>query len=425
MKATKLASRSVAWKALGWCCALLICLHAPAHGVRNPLGVVLTVPISPDLSLDSLRSLNGGLVVNLIHSSNSANATTFSFAEPNKYPTGSLMIHLPAARVDAIRQMNNPEWRDWGQGLVEVPASAMGDYDPDTTGTHFFLVPDANWQQFKAANGSNTGAWKRTVYFPQPTYLQQFEAPAYKTVRLSAPGWDLTALNTGNATSKFIYNTGPQPIPTPDQGAKQPTGPSFTLTEALPFQYGAAWFPSKQYLAGGFTTSFQFRMAGIGAVKNIEPGGDGFAFVIQNYGIVTPTLPGGFLGYHGLPRSLAVEFDTYFNTEAGFFDPDGNHISVHTRYDQPNSVSELYSLPPGPVSLLQPMNDGAVHQVQIHYDPGLLSIYVDNPSYPVLVVPVDLSRIGLDVGRAYLGFTASTWASYESHEILNWDFRSF
>ena len=65
-------------------------------------------------------------------------------------------------------------------------------------------------------------------------------------------------------------------------------------------------------------------------------GADGFTFVIQNSdsslfgggGSSALGSTGGGLGYAGIPNSLAVEFDTWFNPVLG--DPNGNHISVHT-----------------------------------------------------------------------------------------------
>ena len=93
---------------------------------------------------------------------------------------------------------------------------------------------------------------------------------------------------------------------------------------------------SKQPVANGFQSTFQFRITNPGGLVQYTPhgfqqGGDGFAFVIQNFGIPVLGPSAGYLGYHGLPNSLAIEFDTWLNYEAGFFDPNGNHISVHSR----------------------------------------------------------------------------------------------
>ena len=41
---------------------------------------------------------------------------------------------------------------------------------------------------------------------------------------------------------------------------------------------------------------------------------------------------GSGLGYDGLPNTLSIELDTYFNFE--LLDPYENHISVHTQVDK-------------------------------------------------------------------------------------------
>jgi hypothetical protein len=91
------------------------------------------------------------------------------------------------------------------------------------------------------------------------------------------------------------------------------------------FHTGAAWLDAKQDLAGGFTTTFDFQISSTNGIA------DGLTFVIQNAS--TKALGGcGFgLGYLDgdnyagrcdpfgnpgtIPKALAVEFDTFENTE--------------------------------------------------------------------------------------------------------------
>jgi hypothetical protein len=71
------------------------------------------------------------------------------------------------------------------------------------------------------------------------------------------------------------------------------------------------------------------------------------------------------------------------------------------------------------------MDDGAIHSVKIQYQPGTLSIYLDNMTTPVLNVALDLAdRIGLADGQAWVGFTAATGGGWQTHDILNWQFNS-
>jgi Bacterial lectin len=199
----------------------------------------------------------------------------------------------------------------------------------------------------------------------------------------------------------------------------------FRVTFSAPYQRGAVWMINKSFVANGFQTSFQFQISGIrGIAENspfgIQQGGDGFAFVIQNYSIPVVGPSAGFLGYHGLPNSLAVEFDTWWNGEFGWFDPNGNHISVHTRGTAPNSVSETASL--GQATNIPFMKDGALHTVSINYVPGTLQVFMDNLNSPILTIPnLNLSSLlSLDNGSAWLGFTGGTGATMENHDIYNW-----
>jgi hypothetical protein len=204
-------------------------------------------------------------------------------------------------------------------------------------------------------------------------------------------------------------------------------GNGFRLTPSFRWQRGAVWLVDKQQIANGFQTTFQFRLSNPGGLVQWTPtgfqrGGDGFAFVIQNYGIPVVGPFAGYLGYHGLPNSLAVEFDTWLNYEAGFFDPNDNHISVHSRGQGANSVSESASL--GRTTALPNMKDGNTHLVRIDYTPGTLRVYMDNQGFPVLTIPgLNLSNLlRLDNGSAWMGFTAGTGNAYQTHDVLSWQF---
>jgi len=201
----------------------------------------------------------------------------------------------------------------------------------------------------------------------------------------------------------------------------------FRLTPSFRFQRGAVWMINKQFVAGGFQSTFQFQISNPGGLVESTPfgfqqGGDGFAFVIQNFGIPVVGPAAGYLGYHGLPNSLAVEFDTWQNFEPGFLDPDGNHVSVHSRGPGANSVSETASL--GQATALPFLKDGAPHLARVDYTPGTLRVFVDTLAFPVLTVTgLDLaSLLSLDNGSAWVGFTSGTGSAYETHDILRWEF---
>ena len=101
---------------------------------------------------------------------------------------------------------------------------------------------------------------------------------------------------------------------------------------------GAAWYTRKMNVREGFDTTFLFEISNPSLHCNLmddvhtfcrSRGGDGFAFNLQNTAPDAMGREGSGLGYDGLPNTLSVELDTYFNYE--LLDPYENHISVHTQ----------------------------------------------------------------------------------------------
>ena len=200
------------------------------------------------------------------------------------------------------------------------------------------------------------------------------------------------------------------------------TTTSLTMTSSTS-QTAAAWLPAKQPVANGFTTQFTFQLSSAGGVF-----ADGFAFVIQNSAAGNTALgttgAGGFLGYHGLTNSIAIEFDTYQND----WDPNANHIAVQSNYTGANSASHNgQDFPTPTLSVVNPnlaanLTIGS-HSVTITYDGTTLTVSLDGTS--VLTAPVNLSSLGLDSGgNAVVGFTASTGSGSENTVISNWSFTS-
>ncbi len=184
-------------------------------------------------------------------------------------------------------------------------------------------------------------------------------------------------------------------------------------------QQGSAWYETKQPVHGGFETTFDFELTGPG-------NGDGFAFVIHNSPDELITLGGGgcYMGYGGITNALVIEFDTFQNDFycAEIADADGNHVSIQS--GGPGIVlpehSPTYSLAtiPAPVDLR-----AGVHTVRIVYQPGILRVYLDNTTSPLLTTAVDLAGLlSLDNGTAWVGFTGGTGSVTQNHDILNWSF---
>ena len=198
-----------------------------------------------------------------------------------------------------------------------------------------------------------------------------------------------------------------------------PDSARLRLTPASVNLTGSAFYNSLVSVQAGFTTQFQFQITN---ASGFGGGADGFTFIVQNSpsGAAALGNGGGEMGYGGLQRSLVVEFDTYSNPE--YDDPNNNHIAVHTGGTAANNPSSSTRL--GYYSPSTSFKDGQVHTVKITYSGTVLSIYFDDLSSPVLSVTYDLANLGLNGGKAFVGFTAATGFGVENHDILSWTFQS-
>lgn len=205
-------------------------------------------------------------------------------------------------------------------------------------------------------------------------------------------------------------------------GSAQIIDDMLRLTPGTPHKVGAAWHSSRQLIGDGFITRFKFRTSQPGGESDgVANGGDGIAFVIQDSdsGDTAIGFDGGQIGYGGISRSVAVEFDMWRNDYRDNNDPSHNHISVHTNDLGRNSSEHRYSL--GMTSNIQELGDREVHDVVIIYRDKKLSIYVDDCTAPMLEVDVDISaRLSLDSGFAWVGFTSGTASAWQNHDILSW-----
>jgi len=209
------------------------------------------------------------------------------------------------------------------------------------------------------------------------------------------------------------------------------------LTPNATFTAGSAWYNTQQPVSGAFSTTFTFQLSG--STNTGYGPADGFAFVIQNSALTALGPDGCGLGFGdsstgcapstgGIPQSLAVEFDTFQNTD----DPNNNHVAIQSCLTGPNSIDviggpckiadnpNLTSLPV-PVTLA----DGNVHTVQITYSgpaTKLLDVILDgNDLFPDGVF-FDMTTISLNSGNAWVGFTAATGGGDDNQDILSWTF---
>lgn len=190
----------------------------------------------------------------------------------------------------------------------------------------------------------------------------------------------------------------------------------------------------------GFECEFDFRVGG-------DSQSPGFAFILQSDSPTAVGSSGSGLGYAGIRKSLAIEFDMEANPELN--DVSYQHVSVNTaaafltgnsaHADNSLGVSffdanDANSTNSGP---LLTMNNGTTHHVKIIYTPprndappsnrqGWVQVWMGEIMRPVLEVPVDENDLRSIFGGddPFVGFTAGTSASaFAPVYIERWKFR--
>ena len=241
------------------------------------------------------------------------------------------------------------------------------------------------------------------------------------------------------------------------------------LTPSQPGKRGAMWYEQPIAVNLGFETLFSFQITDPSTVCTTHRdtqfklkhhkscsvhGGDGIAFVLQGSEAAYTALGSGGtgMGYGGIPNSLAIEFDTWFNAESGSGDLAADHVSIHSASIHNNTSWETTMLGR---SRVKEIGDGKVHIAKIAYYPtlrtdylvyfsatenvlpyvkdsgenrrlGTLVIFIDegiDKDEPLVAIPLNLMTL-LDLPNelATVGFTSSTGSAWEKHDILSWYF---
>jgi len=157
------------------------------------------------------------------------------------------------------------------------------------------------------------------------------------------------------------------------------------LTASQPRQVSSVWYSEPLPVLQGFETRFTFQITDQSrhcfevrdqnfGTRHYEScmvhGGDGFAFVLHAHVNKTAAVGAGgkqrsLMGFDGLDNSLAIEFDSWFNSDRReetdtFYD----HVTVYSNGPGGNSVSERARLS---ASAIHDLADGRIHAVKIRY----------------------------------------------------------
>ncbi|MBX3381451.1 MAG: hypothetical protein KF805_15255 [Phycisphaeraceae bacterium] len=199
-------------------------------------------------------------------------------------------------------------------------------------------------------------------------------------------------------------------------GSAESVGGVLRLTRSGEDGAGGAWFTTTQAAVNnGFVTTFRFSIT--------DGTADGFAFVLQGDNEEALGGSGSDMGYGGIPRSVAIEFDTFvFSDEFP-----GPHVSVQTRGVDENSSEDQFSLAHATLPEWFPYIDSL--EVKIEYTPGVLFVYIQDE--PVFFCPLDLNSLDDggplfgDDGCAWVGFTAGAGAATANQDIESWQFNDW
>ena len=213
------------------------------------------------------------------------------------------------------------------------------------------------------------------------------------------------------------------------------SGNVLRVTPATGGQEGSVFHDQAVNVVDGFTTMFTFQFTDLGG-----GGADGMTIIFHNAAAGLNALgdDGSGMGYaingvgNVIENSLAIELDTW--NSGGNGDIDANHVSIHTGGTGNNSYDESFSL--GQVSVPNDMSDGAVHTAVVRYVNGVLAVYVDDLSTPLIAIDWDFVNGGMYANgnaagglnliggtSAYVGFTAGSGGAWENHDVLSWEWR--
>lgn len=222
----------------------------------------------------------------------------------------------------------------------------------------------------------------------------------------------------GTARADFVYSDFTSTAGLQLNANAATVGPVLRLTPSAFWNAGSVFTTSEVLLgpSNSFSTYFRFRMTesvGIGDGDGI--GADGIVFLVQTDSNAVGGSGVG-IGYAGVNPSLAIEFDTFFNSG---IDPSGNHVGVNTN-------GNLVSL----ASANEPtrFNNGDIWNAWIDYDGSTDIVEVRwsqsavRPAAAQLTHVVDLDAL-LGQGEAFVGFTSATGAAANNHDLLSWEFR--
>jgi hypothetical protein len=215
------------------------------------------------------------------------------------------------------------------------------------------------------------------------------------------------------------------------------------LTPSQPSRVGAAWLQGAVPVANNFSLEMDFRISANDG-EGLDRGGDGIAVVFRaaqpqsgaglKFGgrevAQTVGLTNGGIGYCGIARSVAIEFDTWQNIP--YDDPNNNHVAIHTNAMEQNrsearwNSRDVRQAVSTEIPNLKASSKRSI-RVEILRSGGRLEVFVwkeksPRPSSPAVSVSDSiLTELGAE--ELNVGVTAATGGSWSNHDIMLLRFR--
>lgn len=227
----------------------------------------------------------------------------------------------------------------------------------------------------------------------------------------------LVAIPTAAAAVTFDFSDFSDTSSLTLNGSAIQTDNILRLTADTSSQAGSAFITNPFSITAdtSFSTRFDFWLTGDGF------GGDGFTFMIQNDPLGNKAVGGAGvgLGYSGISPSLAVEFDTFLNSEIG--DPgrfglfSNDHIGVNTN-------GSVISLQLVNLAGVFDLDQDGIFTANINYSGSTnrLDVTITNGETTLGELSPTIDLLELVGSQAYFGFSASTGFESNNHDILSW-----
>lgn len=263
------------------------------------------------------------------------------------------------------------------------------------------------WQVSKNGGISFTDITNDTVYSGATTTTLTVTAPP---MTMSGYEYRLKITQSDFECSAVYSSTGMLSLFTCDGNSNYTLGNNAALdsgnlriTTNEQSKQGHAWSNDSYSLSNNFSHHFKVNLG------SNTSGADGMAYVIRSVTTGDRTIfgsNGNGLGYGGISPSLALEFDTYGNTNIG--EPSGDHLSL-----QINGNTSSGGLVPGTGYYVFPttLKDGLWHDVSVTWNASTKNLRVTFDNVERYNITRDLTSLDFNGNpNVIIGTTASTGA---------------